>query len=48
MDREGKDAAFAAARREARLAAKGDIEGIAAWRAVRRVTEGAVEGPESG
>lgn len=39
IDPDGKDAAFVAARREAELAADGDIEGVVAWRAIRRTIE---------
>jgi len=48
MDRDGKDAAFVAARREAELAAKGDIEGVAAWRGIRRAIEELQRGREPG
>jgi len=48
MDRDGKDAAFVAARREAELSAKGDIEGVAAWRGIRRAIEELQRGREPG
>ncbi len=39
IDRDGKEAAFVAAHREAELAGKGNIEGLVAWRAIRRAIE---------
>jgi len=48
MDRDGKDATFVAARREAELADKGDIEGVAAWRAIRQAIEELQRGREPG
>ena len=48
MDRDGKDAAFVAGRREAELASRGDIEGVAAWRAIRRAIKELQRGREPG
>lgn len=48
IDRDGKHAGFVAAHREAELAAEGDVEGVAAWRAIRRAVEELQRGREPG
>jgi hypothetical protein len=48
MDRDGKDAAFVAARGEAEQATNADLEGVAAWHAIRRAIEELQRGREPG
>jgi len=48
IDRDGKDAGFVSARSEPKLAARGDIDGVAAWRTIRRATEELQRGRQLG
>jgi hypothetical protein len=48
MDRNGKAAGVVAAQRETELAAKGDIEGVTAWRAIRCAIEELQRGRQPG